>query len=245
MTEQQKTVLVTGALGGLGRAIVQRFAADGYRLVLTDVQPANDFIAEAGIGAQVAYHATCDLGSEAALDGFLTEALKVTQVDVVINNAAHMGLIPYEKITPSDLAVFTRVNIEAPFQIAKACAAGMIYREWGRIINIVSGSAWQPSPGFIGYISSKMGLVGLTRILAVELGAKGITVNAVTPALTRHAGNVNSLPPAMWDAIRDRQAIKRTGAPEDIVGALAFLASDDASFMTGQTLSIDGGSVFL
>lgn len=240
-----KTVLVTGALGGLGRAIVRRFAADGWRLVLTDVQPCDDFIAGEGLAEQVAHHAPCDLSSVEAVDDFLADALEATPVDVVINNAAHMALIPYDQLQATDLPQFYRVNIAAPFQIAKACAQGMQDRGWGRIINIVSGSAWQPSPGFVGYVSSKMGLVGLTRAMAVELGQAGITVNAVTPALTRHAGNENALPPEMWAAIRDRQAIRRTGAPEDITGTLAFIASKDSGFMTGQTLCVDGGSVFL
>lgn len=240
-----RTALVTGAAGGIGRAIIRRLAADGYRLVLTDARALDAIIEEDGLQGQVAYHATCDLESEAAVDQFLQAVLAKTQVDVLVNNAAHMGIIPFDALTPTDLHRFMRVNIEAPFQLIKGTAAGMRSRGWGRVVNIVSGSAWQPSPGLTGYITSKMGLVGLTRALAVELGADGVCVNAVTPALTRHAAIANAFPQAFWDKVRDGQAIKRYGTPEDVVGAIAFLASNDAAFMTGQTLSVDGGTLFL
>lgn len=240
-----RTVLITGAAGGLGQAIVRQMIADGYNVVLTDIRPCDDFIAREGIADRVVYHATCDLESEAAVDSFLASTLASANIDVLINNAAYQALIPFDALTPSELGRFMRVNLEAPFQFAKAVAPGMRQRAWGRIINLVSGSAWQPSRNFVGYISSKMGLVGLTRVLAVELGEEGICVNAITPTLTRHPGNADALPPEFWETIRNRQAIKRTGEPEDIVGAISFLASEHCAFMTGQTISVDGGSVFL
>lgn len=244
-TVKGRTALITGATGGLGQAIALRLAADGLRLVLTDVVAADDFIKTAGLSEAVAYTAPCDLSSEAAVAEFLGNVAAHTTVDVLINNAAHMALIPFDQLAPSDLARFFRVNVEAPFQLAKGLSPTMREKGWGRIVNVVSGSAWQPSPNFVGYISSKMGLIGLTRALAVELADGGICVNAITPALTRHAGNTNALPEPFWEMIRNRQAIKRTGTPEDMMGALSFLASDDAAFMTGQTISVDGGSVFL
>lgn len=240
-----RTVLITGANGGLGRAIVRKLIGDGLHVVLTDITPCDEFIRAEGIADRVSYHRACDLESEQAVDDFVAEALTRTRIDVLINNAAHMGLMPLEVLTSVELRRFLRINIEAPFQLAKASSAGMRERGWGRIINLVSGSAWQPSPGFVGYISSKMGLIGLTRSLAVELGTAGITVNAITPALTRHAGNTTIFPEQFWEKVQDRQAIKRTGAPEDIVGAISFLASDASVFMTGQTMSVDGGSVLL
>lgn len=240
-----RTALVTGALGGLGRAIVRRLAADGYRLVLTDIGPCDDFVRDEGLDDQVVYHAPCELESEQAVDGFMSAVLAKTGIDILINNAAHLAIVTFDDLTQAEFGRFMRVNLEAPFQLIKAASAGMRERKWGRIVNLVSGSAWQPSPGLVGYIPSKMGLIGLTRVLAVSLGAEGICLNAITPALTRHAGNANAFPEGFWEMMQGRQAIPRTGAPEDIVGAISFLVSDDAAFMTGQTLSVDGGSVLL
>lgn len=244
-SQKQRTALLTGATGGIGQALALRLAQDGLRLILTDAKSCDDFIKSAGLSSAVCFTAPCDLSSEEEVDRFTQDIQKHAKIDVLINNAAYMTIRSLDVLTPKELAVFQRINVGAPFQLSKAASVHMREQGWGRIINIVSGSAWAPPPHFIGYITSKMGLVGLTRSLAVELGSFGICVNGITPALTRHAGNRNNLPDELWEATKNRQAIKRTGTPEDLAGAISFLVSDDAAFMTGQTIAVDGGLVFL
>ena len=240
-----RTALITGAAGGLGQSIARRLAQDGMRLILTDVMACDQFIDSAGLTDSVALTATCDLSSESEVERFLRAVDAQGTVDVLVNNAAYLPLISFDDLTPTDLALFLRINVSAPFQLAKAVSVKMRKQAWGRIINVVSGSAWLPSPNFLGYISSKMGLVGLTRSLAVELGQFGISVNAITPGLTRHVRNHDALPDEFWEMIKNRQAIKRASTPEDFACGVSFLASEDAAFMTGQTVAFDGGLVFL
>ena len=244
MDHAPKTVLLTGANGGIGRAIATRLAKDGYQLVLTDMSSCEEAIEDESLRDQIVYTGPCDLSSAEDVDRFLSETSRQVQIDALVNNAAHMGFVEFDALTPDKLHMYLRVNIEAAFQLSQFVSKNMRQRNWGRIVNIVSGSAWMPSPGMLGYITSKMGLVGLTRTLAVELAQYGICVNAVTPALTRHHRTADRIPGEIWERDKNRQAIKRTGVPEDIVGAISFLLSDDSAFMTGQTMVIDGGMVF-
>jgi NAD(P)-dependent dehydrogenase (short-subunit alcohol dehydrogenase family) len=156
-----------------------------------------------------------------------------------------MQPMPFDRLDLEALRRYERVNIEAAFLLIKGCWPQMRQNGWGRILNMVSGSAWTPPAGFTGYVMTKMALIGLTRQLANEFGGDGVTVNALTPALTRHFNSGDALPASLYAAIAQRQAIKRSATPEDIVGAISFLVSDDAAFMTGQTLSCDGGMLLL
>ena len=163
------------------------------------------------------------------------------RVDVLVNNAAFMPMAPLREITAALWRQIMTVNIDAPFLLAQAFSLGMAERGWGRIVNLASSTVWGPPPGMSAYASSKMGVIGLTRALAAELGAQGITVNAISPGLTRHPGSAANLPPEAFDFVRQRQFIPRTEVPEDLTGALAFLVSDDTAFYTGQVMNVDGG----
>jgi NAD(P)-dependent dehydrogenase (short-subunit alcohol dehydrogenase family) len=133
------------------------------------------------------------------------------------------------------------VNLEAPFLLARALAPQMAERGWGRIVNFASSSVWSPLPGMAPYVISKMGVIGMTRAMAAEWGGGGITVNAISPGLTRHEGSTAAQPEFVFEAVRRRQFIPRTEVPDDLAGVLAFLVSDEARFITGQVLNVDGG----
>lgn len=236
-----RTVLLTGANGVLGKEIARKLATIGYRLAITDLA---DPVALAGeLGEAVIYHAGCNLESIEELDSFSSDLLARHKIDGLVNNAALQLQRPLEEFSPELMRQFNRINVEAPFQLAKAVSRGMIERKWGRIVNLVSGQSWRPYPGFLGYVTSKMGLVGLTRALAAELGAHGITVNGITPSATQTEANREVIPEWIWQSVREQQLIHRTAEPADLVGAIAFLLSEDARFMTGQTMFVDGGLV--
>ncbi len=236
-----RTVLVTGARGGIIGGVLPALVNAGYKLVLTDRLPCTDVAAT--YSAATVYHATCDLESAESVGEFLENASGAADIDIVINNAAFMQVCPVETLTSDIMARFHRVNVEAPMQIATTLAPAMAKRGFGRIVNVVSGTPWFPSPGMTPYLTSKMGLIGLTRGLACDYGGLGITVNAITPALVRHENNHDGLPEEIWSSIPMMQAIKRPAQPEDIAGGILFLISDGAAFMTGQTIAIDGGMV--
>ena len=237
-----RTALVTGAAGGLGQAFALRLAASGHRLVLTDREPCDALAAQIrAVGGQ-ASAPRCDLADPVDVQRFAAEVLAdVGRIDVLVNNAAFMPMARLREMSATLWRQIMSVNVDAPFLLAQAFSVGMAERRWGRIVNLASSTVWGPPPGMAAYASSKMAVIGLTRALASELGGQGITVNAISPGLTRHPGSAAHLPPEAFDAVKARQFIPRTEVPDDLTGALAFLASDDAGFITGQVLNVDGG----
>jgi NAD(P)-dependent dehydrogenase (short-subunit alcohol dehydrogenase family) len=242
MIGRDRRALVTGANGGLGRAIADRLARDGYSLVLTDVHDV-DHGANGDVSRRE--YRRCDLSVPAEVEALLSDIAASGDVDILINNAALLTPTPLDELDLQTFSRFMRINVEAPYQLAIGLYPSMARKGFGRILNVVSGSPWFPRKTFTGYVTSKMGLIGLTRVLAHELGDRNITVNAVTPGLTRHRGNFNELPEEVWQAIQAQQAIDRPAKPEDLAGIVLFLISDDASFITGQTMAADGGLVHL
>lgn len=241
-TPTSRTALVTGAAGGLGHAFALRLAERGHTLVLTDRMHCTGLLQQLQSRGVSAVDLPCDLSDPADVQRFAAEVLQqVGRVDVLVNNAAFMPMALLPDISAALWRQIMTVNVDAPFLLAQAFCKGMAARRWGRIVNLASSTVWGPPPGMAAYASSKMAVIGLTRALASELGPQGITVNAISPGLTRHPGSAAHLPQEAFDGVRARQFIPRTEEPQDLLGALSFLTSDDAAFITGQVINVDGG----
>lgn len=241
-TTSARVAVLTGAAGGLGQAFAHALAASGHHLILTDLTPDTELAQTINAQGGHAVTLACDLSDPEAISTFVSQALTTWgRVDVLVNNAAFMPILPSHTISPQLWRQILAVNVDAPFLLAQALVPGMAERGWGRIVNLASSSVWGPPPGFTAYSTSKMGVIGLTRGLASELGSQGITVNAISPGLTRTRGSTAALPQQAFDSVRARQFIPRTEEPADLVGALGFLVSDAAAFITGQVINVDGG----
>jgi NAD(P)-dependent dehydrogenase (short-subunit alcohol dehydrogenase family) len=239
--------VVTGAARGIGQAIAVRLAEAGHALVLGDIRPANETADAIGSAGGEAFCVGCDLGSAAGVDLLVYEVgERFGRCDVLVNCAGLMFFQPFAEVTLDTWRRVQAVNVEAAFQLCAAFVPGMAERGFGRIVNVASNTVWKPpGAGFVPYIASKGAIVGFTRALATELGASGITVNAIAPGLTRSPGAEEGNTEAHFDDVRMAQAVPRSLQPGDMAGAVAFLASDDAAMISGQTLRIDGGLVTL
>lgn len=245
-----KVAIVTGAQTGIGLAIAQRLAGEGAAVVLAD-------IADAGAQAQAlrndgarAIALQVDVADEVSVQALVDRVVaEFGQIDVLVNNAAIASAIqlrPFERISVAEWRRMQDVNAMGPFLLARAVSPHMRAQKAGRIVNITSGTAFKGAPFMLDYVASKGALMTMTRALARELGPSFITVNAVSPGYTLSDGNLANehfLATYREAAIATR-AVPRDGWPADIVGAVAFLASDDAAFISGQILAVDGGSVY-
>lgn len=239
-----RVAVVTGAAGGLGQVFAQRLAQDGCDLAIAELADCNETVALIEATGRRALALPCDLSDAQQVQAFAQQVLAhCGRVDILVNNAAYQPMVPFDEMDIGTLRKILAVNTEASFLLSQAFAPGMRERRWGRIIHLASSSAWSPPPHFVGYITSKMANVGLTRAMAQALGDDGITVNAIAPGLTRTAAAAREVPQFVWDRVNAQQLIHRTAQPEDLAGALSFLCSDDAAFITGQTYHVDGGAV--
>jgi 3-oxoacyl-[acyl-carrier protein] reductase len=233
-----KVAIVTGAAKGIGRAIAAKLSADGADVVLADLEPSTETAAL--IGGEPLIR-TLDVAS---LDQWIELANVVDtlfgRADIVVNNA---GIYPHAGIDQVDDALWQKtmaVNLDSHFYSAKAFLPLMRRHKWGRFINISSNSIGLVAPGLSHYMASKMGVIGFVRGLANDVAADGITVNAILPALTETPGTAGMAIDRKTAAWRS-QAIQRFAQPEDIAGPVAFLAGEDAGFITGQSIVVDGG----
>ena len=237
--------VVTGGARGLGRAYAERLARDGAKLVVADVEDADETVANIikDGGEAIAVRGDISVESDvAALRDATVE--RFGRCDILVNNA---GIAPNIAWDDLDFATWRRVfevNLDAMFLTCKAYVPLMREQGFGRIINISSNTFDLAISGFAHYVASKGGVIGLTRALASDLGEAGITVNAVLPGLTRTAYTERQWEgSSLFDEMAATQAIKRHGLPHDLEAAVSFLATEDARWITGQALVVDGGLV--
>lgn len=246
-----RTALVTGGATGLGRAFVERLLADGARVVIADLRGAQEAAGELTTGTQQCFGVSMDVADEASVNAAMEAINRQTGgVDILINNAALFSTLvnrPFDEYSADEWMRVMRVNTLGPFNCAKAVAPHMKEQRWGRIINVASTSALKGLANMAHYVTSKGAVITFTRVLARELGAWNITANALAPGLTlsdQILKNDDHIA-KFGDAIRKSRAIQRDAVPGDLVGTVSFLASDDAAFMTGQTLCVEGGAIFV
>jgi NAD(P)-dependent dehydrogenase (short-subunit alcohol dehydrogenase family) len=236
-----KTAIVTGGAKGLGAAFARALAAEGAKVATLDIALATP---QSGILA-----VRCDVTDPEACRAAVAQiTAQLGPPDILVNNAALYASLPmqrYDQIDPELWDQVMAVNLRGAFNMVQAVGPGMEARKQGRIIQITSGTVYKGLPNMLHYITSKGGLSAMTKALSRELGPKGITVNALAPGLTLSdsiLANADHVAETRAKVVASR-AIPRDGHPEDLLGALVFLASDEAAFVTGQTLVVDGGSV--
>jgi NAD(P)-dependent dehydrogenase (short-subunit alcohol dehydrogenase family) len=249
VTHEGRIAVVSGAARGIGRALAEGLAARGAHVVAVDVLEARETVdAIAARGGGRCLSIVGDVGSPDDVTRVAGEvAASVGICDVLVNNAALLGTTPFLELGYDRFRETVRVNLESQFLMAKAFVPGMVERGWGRIVNVASSSLLTSARGLTAYMTSKGGVLGLTSALANDLGRFGITVNAVSPGLTRTPGveadvAAGVLPDGAIEAAIATQAIPRPPTPEDLVGVVLFLTGEDAGFVTGQFLIADGGA---
>ncbi|MEI5571940.1 SDR family oxidoreductase [Streptomyces brasiliscabiei] len=227
----------------MGQEIARRLAAEGADIAVADIAPADEtreLVAETGrrfLSDKV------DISVEEAIHGFAARVRsELGAADILVNNAAVVLLADIEHVTLDEWRRTFAVNVDGAFLASKAFLPDLKASGSGRIVNITSSSYWTALPPFVSYVSAKGALNGFTSVLAANLAAHGITVNAVAAGLVRTAAAVKNTSEAFFEQAVQVQNIKRVQMPADVSGVVAFLACDDASFITGQIIVADGGS---
>lgn len=247
MNFTNKVVVLTGAAGGIGSAIARRFLAEGAKVCATDISDSvlaklreelNSPAQLLTLAADISKEEDCQRLADQVRQRWGT-------ADVLINNAGWFPFRDFEDISYAEWQHVTAVNLDGTFLMSKAFLPLLKNSSGGRIVNISSGSVLSPPPNQAHYVSAKAGVIGFTRALAVSVGQYRITVNAILPGVVATEAALATFPPGLIDQIAAEGAIKRREVAEDLVGPVIFFASDDAAFVTGQSLSVDGGRHFL
>ena len=236
-THEGRTALVTGAAQGIGQAIALALAERGAQIIATDLKVPQETLNKIGSNA---HGFQLDVTKEEDWHSVFLKSQELGGVDIVVNNA---GYFPNHLIDEMDLATWRRTiatNLDSHFLSVKYFLPSMRKKKWGRFVGISSNMVGLAIPGMSHYIATKMGIIGFMRGLANDVANDGITANSVLPGLTNTLATAPQ-PDEMKRATWEQQAIKRLGEPEDITGAILFLTSDDAAFITGQAIVVDGG----
>ena len=240
MRFENKVVMVTGGAAGIGRVTAENFAREGARIAICDVNPEAGEAAAKALGPEASFEQV-DVASTTAVSSWVEGVFdKYGQIDVLVNNAGitRDGLIMRMKEEDWDAVI--SVNLKSAFNCIKAASKIMVKQRSGRIINLASVVGVMGNVGQANYVASKAGMIGLTKTVAKELGARGITVNAVAPGFIE-----TDMTAVLSDKVKafmlSMVPLQRAGTPQDVADAITFLASDQAAYITGQVLHVTGG----
>lgn len=242
-----KIAIVTGGASGIGLAISQRFAREGAAVAVWDIneegaqRAANELVAAGGkaMGCGV------DVSSRAQIEAATNRVrAEFGPISILVNNAGISNYVPFLEMTEEQWDRMISINLKSVFLVTQAALPDMVAAGWGRVVNISSSSTQTGSARMAHYVASKGGVIGLTKALAREYSEKGITFNNVPPGFVDTPLLRATLSDAMVETQIQQSPMKRAGKPEDIAAACAFLASDDAGYITGHTLSVNGGRYF-
>jgi NAD(P)-dependent dehydrogenase (short-subunit alcohol dehydrogenase family) len=238
-----RTAVVTGGSAGIGQEIARRLAAEGADIAVADLSPADETRELVAATGRRFFSDKVDISDEDAIRGFATRVRsELGGVDVLVNNAAVVLLADMDHVTFEEWRRTFAVNVDGAFLTTQAFLPDLKASGAGRVINITSSSYWTPPPPFVSYVSAKGALNGFTSVLAANLAPHDITVNGVAASLVRTAAAVENTDDFFFEQTVQGQDIKRVQMPADVSGVVAFLASDDAAFITGQIIVADGGS---
>jgi 3-oxoacyl-[acyl-carrier protein] reductase len=236
-----KTALVTGASGGIGGAIAKALHAQGAAVVLSGTRAEALEAIKAELGAR-AFIATCNLGDKESVEALVkvAEAAAGAPIDILVNNAGITRDNLFLRMKDAEWDEVIAVNLTAAFRLSRAVLRGMMKKRWGRIIQITSVVGETGNPGQGNYAAAKAGLVGMSKSLAAEVASRNITVNAVAPGFIA-TPMTDALTEAQKTQISERIPAGRMGLPAEIAAAVVYLASEEAAYVTGETLQVNGG----
>jgi 3-oxoacyl-[acyl-carrier protein] reductase len=238
-----QVAVVTGGSRGIGRAIAERLATEGARVVVTARSQAGAADAAAALPGEGHLGVACDVGDREAVDGLVKRVEgELGRIDILVNNAGVTADNILVRLGDEDWDRVLDTNLKGAFLMVRAVARGMMKRRGGRIINITSVVGLTGNRGQVNYAASKAGLVGLTKSVAKELASRNVVCNAVAPGFIE-TDMTAELTDAALAALQEQIALGRLGSPADVAGVVAFLAGPDAAYMTGQVLVVDGGMV--
>lgn len=246
---QDKVVIVTGGAQGIGREYVRSLIAEGANVVIGDIAPADDLVGEMNRDGHRCEFVRTDVTQQESVAQMVRRGAECFgKIDILVNNAglfSNLKMSPFEEISSEEWDRVMAVNVRGTFECAKAVLPYMKERRSGKIINIASGTVFKGTPLLSHYVASKGAVIALTRSMAREVGQYGISVNTLSPGLIM-TDNVAANPDwsdAVTGANVQSRALKREATPRELVGTLMFLCSDQSSFVTGQCIVADGGSV--
>jgi NAD(P)-dependent dehydrogenase (short-subunit alcohol dehydrogenase family) len=244
-----KVAIVTGGGNGIGLCYAQKLAAEGARVVIAEINAETGAAAARGIceNGGRAISLRTDISNEADTQAVAAAAIaEFGGIDILVNNAAifaNISVKPIEEIPVAEWDRVMTVNLRGLFLMIRAVLPNMKARGYGKIVNISSNTIFSGGPMMSHYVTSKAGVIGLTRSVAKEVGSMGIRVNAVTPGLTDTVAAEQTIPKDRFDAVLQLRPIKRHQTPDDLAGTVLFLCSPASDFITGQIINVDGGQI--